>query len=164
MLLARLPHLRRVGRPPPRGRIAPVPLPALAAAGDRDPRAGVGEVGDRVAGLAQPHLRPTGTSISRSSPRRPCFPEPWPCTPRWARKCEAVRNRERSRRSALGDEHHVTAVAAVAAVRAALRDVLLPAEADAAVTAATALHLDGRAVGEHRGSCGYADCSASTLM
>src|SRR4051794_10683260 len=44
---------------------------------------------------------PTGTWISRSSPRRPCFPEPWPCTPRWARKCDAVRNRPRSRRSAL---------------------------------------------------------------
>ena len=33
--LARLPDLRRVGRPPPRGGIAPVPLSALATAGDR---------------------------------------------------------------------------------------------------------------------------------
>ena len=47
------------------------------------------------------------------------------------------------------DEHDVAALAAVTAVGAALRDVLLPAEAQAAVPAPAALHVDARAVVEH---------------
>ena len=56
-LLARLADLGRLGRAPAGGGVAAVALPAEAAAGDGDPRAGVGEVGDRLAGLAQAHLR-----------------------------------------------------------------------------------------------------------
>jgi hypothetical protein len=49
----------------------------------------------------------------------------------------------------VGRDHDVTAATAVAAVRAAPRHVLLAAEAQAAVAAATRLHLDAGAVREH---------------
>ena len=48
------------------------------------------------------------------------------------------------------DQGHIAAVPAVTAVRSATRHVLLAPEADAAVAAATALHVDRGAVGEHR--------------
>ena len=49
----------------------------------------------------------------------------------------------------VGDEDDVAALAAVAAVGPALGHVLLPPEAQAAVAAAAALHVDARAVVEH---------------
>ena len=151
VLLARLADLGRVGRAPPGRRVAAVPLPALAAAGHGDPRAGVGQVGDRLAGLAQAHLR-ADRHLDARGPRRRARASRSPGRARRAARGSGTRceTGERSRRSALGDEHDVAAVAAVAAVGAALRDVLLPPEADAAVAAAAALDLDRRAVGEHR--------------
>src|SRR4029077_2020772 len=65
----------------------------------------------------------------------------------------------------IGHQGHVAAVAAVAAVGPAAGNVLLTAETDAAVAAASASHLDCRAVCEHRSAslrC-YA-VSACTLM
>ena len=50
----------------------------------------------------------------------------------------------------IGHQFDVSAVAAVAAVRAAAGHELLAAEADAAIAAAAALHEDGGAIGEHR--------------
>ena len=50
----------------------------------------------------------------------------------------------------VGHEHDVAAVAPVAAVGPALRDVLLAPEAQRAVAAAPALDADPRAVVEHR--------------
>ena len=49
----------------------------------------------------------------------------------------------------VGDQDHVAAAAAVAAVRAAARHELLPAEADRAVAAAARLDLDAGAVCQH---------------
>ena len=49
----------------------------------------------------------------------------------------------------VGDQDDVTAVPAVTAVRAALRNVLLAPEAERAVAAATPAHLDAGAVEEH---------------
>jgi hypothetical protein len=49
----------------------------------------------------------------------------------------------------VGDQLDVAAVSAVAAVRPAAGNELLAAEADAAVTAAAALHEDGGAIREH---------------
>ena len=51
--------------------------------------------------------------------------------------------------AAPGDDNHATAGAAIAAVRAALRNVFLAAKADAAVAAAAALDLNGDAIDEH---------------
>ncbi len=50
----------------------------------------------------------------------------------------------------VGDEHDVAAAAAVTAVGAAFRDVLLAPEAQRAVTAAPRLHVNAGAVAEHR--------------
>ncbi len=50
----------------------------------------------------------------------------------------------------VGHEHDVSAMATVAAVGPALRDVLLAPEAQRAVTAAPAFDADPRAVVEHR--------------
>src|SRR5207302_11144306 len=49
----------------------------------------------------------------------------------------------------IGNQDDVAAGAAVASVRAALRDMLLAAEVQAAVAAATRLHADAGAVVEH---------------
>ena len=48
-----------------------------------------------------------------------------------------------------GDRDHAAPVAAVAAVRAALGDELLPSEADAAVAAFSATNVDFSAINEH---------------
>src|SRR5438874_13419804 len=52
----------------------------------------------------------------------------------------------------IGDEHDVTARAAVTAVRAALRHILLAAEVDRPVAPAAALHPQLGAIVEHDGS------------
>src|SRR5690606_21171429 len=49
----------------------------------------------------------------------------------------------------LRDNDHAAAVAAVAAVRPAPRDVLLTAKAHAAIAAAAGFHIDGDAINEH---------------
>ena len=49
-----------------------------------------------------------------------------------------------------GDDDHAAAVAAVAAVGPAVRDVLFAPKADAAVAAAASLDFDGDAIDEHR--------------
>ena len=53
----------------------------------------------------------------------------------------------------LGDEDDAAAVAAVAAVGSAAGDVLLPAEADAAVAPFAGLHLNLHLVDEHKAKC-----------
>jgi hypothetical protein len=50
----------------------------------------------------------------------------------------------------IADEDDVAAGTAVAAVRAALGDVLLPAEAQRTVAAAPRLHVDAGAVGKQK--------------
>jgi hypothetical protein len=50
----------------------------------------------------------------------------------------------------ISDEHDVAARTTVAAVRSSLRDVLLPAERETAVTAAAGLNVESDAVVEHQ--------------
>ena len=50
----------------------------------------------------------------------------------------------------VGHQHDVAAVAAVAAIRAAVRNILLAPKADAAVAAATSLDFNGDAIDKHR--------------
>jgi hypothetical protein len=49
----------------------------------------------------------------------------------------------------IGDEHDIAAIPAVTAVRAAFRHVLLAPEAERAVAATAAAHLDAGAIVEH---------------
>ena len=61
----------------------------------------------------------------------------------------AMHERRQTVDARLGDDDHAAAVAAVAAVRPAARDVLLAPEADAPVAPVAGLDFDGDAVDEH---------------
>ena len=64
----------------------------------------------------------------------------------------AMRERGEAVDARLGDDDDAAAVAAVAAVGPAARDVLLAAEAHAAIAAAAGFDFDGDAIDEHGGS------------
>ena len=95
---------------------------------------------------------PGGTSMTRSSPPRPKQSEPWPCSPRSAFQCRWCERWARFVWPSDGAQDHAAAAAAVAAVGAAPRGVLLAAEAEAAVAAVPAPHEDRHPVDEH--GCG----------
>ena len=65
-----------------------------------------------------------------------------PCAPRAGPEMLPVAIVDQGVELGIDPRDDVAAVAAVAAVRAAARDVLLPPEADAAVAAVAALHVD----------------------
>ena len=145
MLLAVLTLLGERGRAATVGEEAGVAAPALPAA-RRDVASRRG-----ARGRPAPHRRghvtavPSGTGTTRSSPPAPWRLPPWPCLPDPARRWGWSRNAEQRRDVAVGRDGHVAAIAAVAAVGPALRDVRLASKGDrarAAVTAAqVALHL-----------------------
>ena len=163
-LLARLAHLRRVGRPPARASRSAGSLPAAP------PRATVTRApawarsATQLAGLAQRTCVPTGTLRSRVVPAAAVLAGP--CAVDAALGAE-VRGGAKARQVAqvgARDQDDVAAVAAVAAVRAALRHELLAPEADAAVAAAAALRPGSSRGRRTPPAPSYADCSASTLM
>ena len=111
-------------------------------------RVGRGEIRDQAAVLVE-HLRPrrhgqldrlAGRAVlERAAPGLAvCCPEP-----------SLRAKRGQVAQVAIRDEDHVAAGPAVAAVRPTLRHVLLAPEVQAAVTAATRLHVDAGAVVEH---------------
>src|SRR5439155_10028662 len=149
-LLAGQARLGEAGCPPSRRREPLVAAPRDPAPRRDDTYGRRGEVGDQLPVLVE-DLRADGHAHVDRLPGRsvlqrtaaglavPCF-EPAPRT-----KCGEVAQ------VGIRNQDDVAAGAAVAAVRAALRDVLLPAEVQAAVAAATRLHADAGAVVEHAG-------------
>ena len=143
------PLLGEARRLPRRALEAGVAAAAVAAAGDDQLLALDREVADQAPSVVA-HLgaRPApGRGRLRRWRRggaRRC-----PCPPAaartWGRVVEGVEVAHLAR----GDEHDVAAASAVTAVGSAARDVLLAAEADAAVAAASAAHTDPGPVGEH---------------
>ena len=95
---------------------------------------------------------PTGTRNSTSSPLAPCFPEPRPGPPRPATYRRPGAKRREVAQVRIGDEHDVTARAAVTPVGAATRYVLLAPEAERAVSTTPGDRGDAGAVVEHRRS------------
>ena len=96
---------------------------------------------------------PSGTGTTVSSPPAPCLPLPLPCMPLPARAVRVVAEAEQRRHVVIGDQPHVAAAAAVAAVGPALGDVRLAAERHRARAAVTGFHVDLRFVDKtrHRG-------------
>ena len=85
---------------------------------------------------------PAGTRMRRSAPLRPVRSLPCPCRPRSARKRRLNRKSTSVLRFESSAQHDVTAVTAVTAVRTAPRDVLLPPEAQAAISAGAGFDCD----------------------
>src|SRR6266545_3978108 len=147
--LARQAGLGETRRLPGRRGEVLVPAPGRAASRSYDPRLQSRKVGDQLAVLVEdlsPHRNPELDGLPRRSvlqraPARIALAglEPTPA-PEAGEIAEV----------GVGDEHDVAARAAVAAVRPTFRDVLLPAEVQAAVTAATRDHVDAGAVVERR--------------
>ena len=146
-LLAGQARLCEARRLPRGGREALVPASAGPAAGERDARArpheideqpvlAVGLRADRDAqldvGAVRAVLERAGAVAATTGLERAAALE--------LREIAPIRIRE---------QRHVAALAAVAPVRPALGNVLLAAEAQAAVAAATRLHVDAGAVVEH---------------
>jgi hypothetical protein len=126
-----------------------VPATGSAAARCDDARAGRREIGDQLVvrvedlspdGYAQLD-RLAGGAVLEGSAAGIASAGLEPAAPPEAGEVAEVRVR---------NEDDVAAGAAVAAVGPALRDVLLTAEVQAAVTPATRLHVDARAVVEHQ--------------
>ena len=122
---------------------------AAPGVGDYDTRVRVCEIGDEIAAVGR-DLRAdgdgylgvgAGRAVLARAPARLTLP-----------RREPLRAPERGEVAQLriGDEDDVAAAAAVAAVRPALRDVLLPAEAQSAVAAAACLDANLGSVVEHR--------------
>ena len=126
----------------PRGRDeARVPSSAPAAAGEHEARGRVRQVGDQRAVVGQ-HLRPDRHAQLRVGTARAVLAGAAPvaaadCT---QQSPPAQRGQVAERR--IRAQHDVAAVAAVAAVGAALRDVLLAAEAEPAVAPASGLDVN----------------------
>ena len=128
---------------------ARVAAPAVAALRENDTRARVCEVGDQVALVgehlcadrdAQLGVVAVGAVLARAATVATALRLD-PLAP--------LQRREVAQRG-IGEQHDVAAVAAVAAVRAALGDELLPAERQTAVAALPGLNVQLRAVTEHR--------------
>ena len=127
-LVAGRPDLGKARHLPGRRDEARVAAAAVAAVREHDARAGVRQVGDQVA-LVGEHLRAdrdaqlrvgaVGAVLARAA----AVPAPLGLDP-----LAPLQRREVAQRR-VGEQHDVAAVAAVAAVRAALRDELLAAEA-----------------------------------
>ena len=92
---------------------------------------------------------PIGTSISRSSAVWPVLFEPCPCWPRLRLELGVEAEVDERVLRGSGDDVDRAAVAAVAAVRAAARDELLAAEAQAAAAAVAGGDVDVDFVDEH---------------
>ena len=121
---------------------------AVSAVRCNEPRARVREVGEQPPLLVE-HLGPHGYAECDVLAVGPTLVRPLPVPP--PRRLEARLPVEEAEISEIrvGQEDDVPAVAAVAAVRAALRHELLPPEAERPVAAAPAPDADPRAVEEH---------------
>ena len=125
-----------------------LPRPPAAAARDDDPRAGSGQVGDDLS-VGVEHLRPhrhaqldvgtVGAVLAAPAARLPARGLEDPLRAEGREIAEV----------GIGDQDHVAAAAAVAAVGTTLRHVLLAAKAEAAVPAAARNHLDLRPIVKH---------------
>ena len=133
---------RLMGRPGE----ALVPAAARAAAGDDRALARTDEVVPGAVGARPAPRCRAARAISSVSPSAPCRSEPWPWPPRFALKCDAAAEALEVAQRVVADEHDVAAATAVAAVGAALGDVGLAAEAEAAVAAGAGLHVDARTI------------------
>ena len=127
-LVARRPDLGETRHLPGRRDEARVAPPAVTALRQHDARAGVRQIGDQVALVrehlcadrdAQLHVGAVGAMLARAA----AVPTPLGLDP-----LAPLQRREVAQRR-VGEQHDVAAVAAVAAVRAALRDELLAPEA-----------------------------------
>src|SRR5437588_4763283 len=147
-LLSRRPDLGEPLHLPRRRHEARVSLAAVTASGQDDARAGMREVGDQVAVVGE-HLRPDGdvhldvTAVGAVLARAAAVLAARRLDPAPAlQRSEVAKRRVR-------DERDVSPTTAVAAVRTALRDVLLPPEAEPAVAALAGLDVDPGPVAEH---------------
>ena len=94
---------------------------------------------------------PGGTRTTWSAPRLPYCSLPRPCSPRPALMMRLELEVEQRRQAGVDDEHDVAAVAAVAAVRSAVRLILLAQEADTAAPAVAGVDMHFRFVDEFHG-------------
>ncbi len=144
-VLADLGRARRLAH---RRREAPVAAPAAAAARDHDTRLGVREIGDRHLAVRVEHLRAERDVDDRVLAATAGLAPALAVHAALAAQMPAEAEGREVAHVRIGQQHDIAAVAAVAAVRAALGHELLAPEGDAAVTAATGLHHDGRAIVE----------------
>ena len=146
-LLAGEPHLGEPRHLARRADEAGVAAPAAAAAREANPRVRMGQVGDQIVPVE--HLRADrDADLDVLAVRAVLAGAAAVASLRRGDQLAAL-ERDEVAQIPVGDRDHVAAVAAVAAVGAALRDVLLPPERERAVAAAAGLHLELRAVGEH---------------
>src|SRR5207247_8267175 len=122
---------------------------AAAAAGDVDLVAGAGQVAEQVAAVAVQHQRArrdrddqilAALAVAQGRPARPAA---------FAAPVLLVDDLGQAVGAGDGADHDAAAVAAVAAVGAAARDVLLAAEAHHAPAAVAAFDVQGDTVNEH---------------
>ena len=147
------PYLRETRRLVGWGGEAPIAAAARAAPGDGDAPARARQIGDQPPLLVQ-HLRPRRDaqldvgSCGAMAPRSPARAALAGADPSPRPESGQVTQ------LGVGDEHDRAARAAVAAVRAALRHVLLAPEAERAVAAPAGGDVDAGTVAEHRSQCG----------
>ena len=154
VLLTRRTYLCEPRHLPGRRDEASVASPTLAALGENHAGAGVREVGEEVA--VHEDLRPDGHAQLGVGAVRAVLPGS--ASVLAAPRLDAVpplQHREVAERR-VRNQDDIAAVAAVAAVGAAFRHVLLAAEAEPAVAALARLNVDRRAVAEHDAVAGAA--------
>ena len=125
-----------------------VSSPTLPSARDDDARIRHGEVGDEPA-LAVDELRPDGNAELRSLAVGSVLLAPAPVAAARGLDLPDAPERGKVAERRIHGHDHVSPAATVAAVRPALRDVLLAAEAQPTVAPAPGLDLDVCAVVEH---------------
>ena len=138
------------GRPPAVRQEAGVAATSSSARGGEEPVAVVDEIGEHVPPVVVAHDRALGHRDHRVGAAGPVAALALPVDAVVGPPMRMVAKREQRRDVAIGHEPDVAAVAAVAAVRAALRDVRLAAERDAARAAVTAVHMQVALVDEAR--------------
>jgi len=149
-LLARLAPLVEVGHPAVWAGEGGVAAAAAAAPGGPEPRTRPVEVGEQLTALATDqgaHRHGQDTAVAVGA--LPVVALPVDALAGLLVGMEVVLDERADTR--VGDQHDVAAAAAVAAVRAAPRPVLLPVEGGHAVAAAAGGHLNGGLVDEHAG-------------
>ena len=146
-LLAGKPGLREARRLPGRRREARVAATSAAALRDDEPRIRRGQVGDEPP-VGVEHLRAERHTDLRVLTVGSVLPAPAAAPAlAGAHPPDAPERREIAERR-VGHDEHVAAAPSVAAVRPALRHVLLAPEAERAVAAASRLDVDLRAIVE----------------
>ena len=134
----------------PRGRDeARVSSPAPAAAGEHEARGRVRQIGDQRAVVGQ-HLRPDRHAQLRVGTAGTVLPGAAPVAAADCTQQSAPAQRGKVAKRRVRAQHDVATVATVATVGAALRDVLLAAEAEPAVPPAPGLDAKLSPIVEHR--------------